>query len=301
VFGEILVVGATLCWALGASLYKKGLLNVEPLIFNLLRSIPAAIYAFIMVYLLGKWEFLFELNLISIFYIGVSSIIVLALGDTLYFIGLRSIGVSKTVPIVYSYSIFVSLITTTFLGESLTNSILLGTIAILLGVWLATSQTEEEVSGKIRLKLGILAALCTSLCWACGFVLFKIILVNIDAFVLASVRMLVLIPILGLLSLFSLIQKNKNFKNNNFFHFSKLKKFNIFIIFLSGLISLGIGDTFLYLALENTKANIVAPISSTTPLVATLIAIFFFREKVSKRIIIGTVLVTAGVILLSIN
>ena len=64
-FGEILVIGATLCWALGASLYKRGLLNVDPLIFNLLRSIPAAVYAFIMVYLLGKWELFFDASLVE--------------------------------------------------------------------------------------------------------------------------------------------------------------------------------------------------------------------------------------------
>jgi len=290
--GELSTIIAALCWALGASLYKKGMLNVGPVTLNLFRSLSATVYAFLALYLLGKWIFLSELDMVSLAYIGISSLLVLAAGDTLYFIGLKSVGVAKTVPIAYSYSIFVALISTIFLGESMTASILLGTVAVVLGVWLVAGRAENKVSENGTQKLGILAALGTSVCWACGLVLFKVILANIDPFVLASVRMLLLLPVLGVFTIFPSETRSS---------IRHLTRSNIIMIVLGGLISLGVGDTLLYLGLETAKANVVAPLASTTPLFATMIAISFLNERVSRKVVVGTFLVIAGTMLLTLG
>lgn len=290
--GELLTTTAALCWALGASLYRKGMNNVGPVTLNLFRSLSATVYAFLALYLLGKWIFLSELDMVSLAYISISSLLVLAAGDTLYFIGLKSVGVAKTVPIAYSYSIFVALISTVFLRELMTAPILLGTVAVVLGVWLVAGRAENKVSDNGTPKLGILAALGTSLCWACGLVLFKVILANIDPFVLASVRMLLLLPVLGVFTIFPPKTRSS---------IRHLTKSNIIMIVLGGLISLGVGDTLLYIGLETAKANVVAPLASTTPLFATLIAISFLNERVSKRVVVGTFLITAGTMLLTLR
>ena len=287
-----MTITAALCWALGASLYKKGLLNVGLGTLNLFRSFPVTIYAFLALYLLGKWSLLSELDIVSVAYIGISSLLVLAVGDTLYFIGLRSVGVAKTVPIAYSYSIFVALISTVFLGDPLTAPILLGTVAVVSGIWLVAGRAENEASKQKIPKLGILAAVGTSLCWACGLTLFKIILANIDPFVLASVRMLFLLPALGVFTILPLRTKPS---------IRHLTRSNILTMFLSGLIALGVGDTFLYIGLETAKASVVAPLASTTPLFAAIITILFLNERVSKRMVVGTLLVTAGAMLLTLG
>lgn len=290
--GELLTIIAALCWAVGASLYKKGLVNVSLVTLNLFRSISVAIYGFLALYLLGKWSLLSELNLVTLAYIGVSSLLVLLVGDTFYFIGLRSVGVAKTVPIAYSYSIFVAIISTVFLREPMTASILLGTVAVVSGVWLVAGRAENEASKQKISKLGILAALGTALCWACGLTLFKVILADTDPFVLGSVRMLFLLPVLGVLAVLPFGARSS---------VRHLRKSHIFMMFLSGFIALGVGDTFLYIGLETAKANVVAPLASTTPLFAAIIAILFLKERVSKRVVVGTLLVTAGTMLLTLG
>ncbi len=290
--GELLTISAALCWAIGASLYKRGLLNVRPVTLNLFRSFPATIYAFLVLYLLGKWSLLSQLDMVSMAYIGFASLLVLAVGDTFYFIGLRSVGVAKTVPIAYSYSIFVALFSTVFLGESLTAAILLGTVAVVSGVWFVAGRAlSEDSTRKIR-RLGILAALGTALCWACGLTLFKVILVDTEPFVLAAVRMLFLLPTLGVFMVLPLGTRSAT---------RHLTRFDVFTMFLSGFIALGVGDTFLYIGLETAKANVVAPLTSTTPLFAAILAILFLNEKVSKRIIVGTLLITVGTMLLTLG
>ena len=290
--GELLTIIAALCWALGASLYKKSLLNVRPVTLNLFRSFSATIYAFLVLYLLGKWSLLSELDMASLAYIGFSSLLVLVVGDMLYFTGLKSVGVTKTVPIAYSYSIFVALISIIFLGESMTAPILLGTVAVVLGIWLVAGRAENEVSKQEHSKLGILAALGTALCWACGVAVFKIILANTDPFLLASVRMLFILPVLGVFTILPFGTKSST---------RHLTRFNILTMLISGLIAIGVGDTFYLIGLGTTEANVVAPLASTTPLFATVIAILFLKEEISKRVVFGTFLVTAGIMLLTLE
>jgi len=290
--GELVTIVAALCWAVGASLYKKGLLNVDSVTLNLFRSVSVTIYGFLALYLLGKWSLLYELDTITLAYIGVSSLMVLLVGDTLYFVGLRSVGVAKTVPIAYSYSIFVAIISAGFLREPVTAPILLGTAAVVSGIWLVAVRAENGFSKQKTSKLGILASLGTALCWAGGLTLFKVILAGTDVFVLGSVRMVFLLPVLGVLTVLPLETKSS---------IRHLTKSNILTMFLSGVISLGVGDTFLYIGLENAEANVVAPLASTTPLFAAIIAILFLKERVSKRVVVGTLLVTAGTMLLTLG
>jgi len=254
--GEISIIMAAFCWALGASLYKKAIRDMNPLKFNLFRSISVIIFAFLILLLLGKWRLLFELDLVSLALIGVASLLVLVAGDTFYFVGLRSIGVAKTVPIAYSYSI----------------------------------EKAVDQGSKVGFsKVGVLACLGASICWACGIVLYKIILVKNDPFILAAVRILFLFPTLGILLAVPLRKKSPSIQ---------WTKSRIFLVFLSGLIGLGIGDTLLCFGLDSTNTNIAAPLSSITPIFSAIIAMLYLREAVTKKVFVGTLLVSAGTMFL---
>lgn len=282
---------AAICWALGATLYKKAIHNMNPLHFNLIRSTSVAIFAFLTVFLLGKWNSLTNLNFGTVTIMGISSLLVLVAGDTLYFIGLRTIGVTKTVPITYSYSILVVLLSVIFLGEKITSISIIGTMAIILGVWIVTNKALDQTQKSGSSLIGVLASLGTLLCWGFGIILFKIILDNNDPYILTAGRMLFLIPTLAILSIIPYGKKSPK---------TKLTKYQISMALLSGLVALGIGDTLLYIGLDSTKINIVAPLTSTTPVFSAIVAILFLGEKISKKTIIATLLVTIGTMLLSI-
>lgn len=280
---------AALCWAFGASLYKKAIRDMNPIKFNLIRSTSVLIYAFSIVFILGKWGSVFNLDLSTITIMGISSILVLVAGDTLYFIGLRTIGVTKTVPITYSYSILVVLLGGIILDEAITLQLILGTITIILGVWLVANKALDQTQKSNTSLIGVISSLGTVLCWGFGVVFFKIILNSNDPYILAAGRMLFLIPTLAILSIIPYGNKSSN---------RKISRIQLVLALLSGLISLGIGDNLLYLALDSTNTNIVAPLTSLTPIFSALIAIIFLGEKVSKKTIIATLLVTTGTMLL---
>jgi drug/metabolite transporter (DMT)-like permease len=124
--GEILTIVAALCWAIGASLYKKSLLNVRPVTLNLFRSFPATIYAFLVLYLLGKWTLLSELTVVSLAYIGIASLLVLAVGDTLYLVGLEITQANVAAPLASTTPLFAVIIAILFLKEEISRRVLVG-------------------------------------------------------------------------------------------------------------------------------------------------------------------------------
>lgn len=259
--------------------------------FNLIRSIPVAIYAFLIIFLLDKWSSLLNLDFNTIAIMGISSLLVLVAGDTLYFIGLRTIGVTKAVPIAYSYSILVVILSVIVLEEAITLQLILGTITIVIGVWLVANKALDQTQKSGSSISGVLASLGTLLCWGFGVILFKIILKNNDPYILTAGRMLFLLPTLAILSIIPYRKKSP---------IKKLTKTQLSLALLSGLMALGIGDTLLYLSLGSTNINIVAPLTSITPIFSAIIAILFLGEKASKKTIIATLLVTAGTTLLFI-
>jgi DME family drug/metabolite transporter len=277
---------------LGASLYKKGVHDMPTLTFNFIRSTLVTFYAFLILFFLGNWNSIFTIDLITLAIMGISSILVLAVGDTLYFIGLKTIGVTKTVPIAYSYSILVIFLSALILEEEITLAIVLGTSAIILGVWLVANKALDQTQNSKSSLIGVLASVGTTLCWGFGVVLFKIILNNNDPFVLTAGRMIFLLPTLAMVSIIF------NFKKSSR---KKWTKNQIILALFSGLIALGIGDTLLYLGLDSANINIVTPLTSTTPIFSAIIAVLFLGENASKKIIIGTILVTTGTMLLFIK
>ena len=110
--GELLSLSAAFCWALGASIYKKSLSNVSPLILNLFRSSSAAMLIFLLLFPLQSLNHISKLSLSLAGLICFTSLVTWGLGDTLYFLGLKLIGVGKTVPMTYSYPLFVLPIST---------------------------------------------------------------------------------------------------------------------------------------------------------------------------------------------
>ncbi|MFH1560728.1 MAG: EamA family transporter [Chloroflexota bacterium] len=71
---------------------------------------------------------------------------------------------------------------------------------------------------------------------------------------------------------------------------------------LSGIAS-SAGVTSLYFALSNSPVVVVSPVAAITPLVTLILAHIFLQrlERITKRTVLGTLLVVSGVIIITIS
>ncbi|MFQ5999504.1 MAG: DMT family transporter [Candidatus Bathyarchaeia archaeon] len=289
--GELAALAAALCWTLSPVLYKLALSDAKPIPANISRCISTTVFLVACVGISGKLWGLTTLATDSLLLASLSGVVGLCLGDTLYILSLALIGVSRTVPISCAYPLFTTFFATLFLGEHVTPFLLLGTVVIIMGVWLVSQEgVQSSDTTRSTLFRGVLVALAAAVVWSVSIILMDHALelsqmATVDsALVVNTVRMLA--TTLLFLALSPLIDRR--------FSFMKLKRKTWIILALGGIIALGLGWVLLAVSLSQIEASRAVPISSVSPLFATIIGAFFLKEKVTVRIFIGSVLIVLG-------
>jgi len=245
----------------------------------------------IFVQLLGKLKYLLLLDPNSTAYLMVASLVGWALGDTLYFTGLKWTGVSRAVPLAYSYPLFTLPFSVLALNERLTINIALGSFAIVAAIWLISGSIGENLCATSqKSKLGLATSIGAALCWATAVLMLKRMTTVFDPLFIAFFKILVVIPFLAFYAAFS---------SNGFSQIRSLNAKELATALTGGAIAVGLGDMIYFIGLSLTQANIVAPLSALTPMFATLIAVLSSKERPNLKTIIGISLVVIGIALLT--
>jgi DME family drug/metabolite transporter len=137
ILGEFAALGAAISWAVAPMLYRRALFSMKPMSANIVRCASNAAVLVLILFALGKVEAIASLPIEAVIAIVASGIIGLGIGDTLYMVGLNSVGVARAVPLATTYQLF-SLVWAVMLGEPVTVTAVLGACVILLGIWLLT-------------------------------------------------------------------------------------------------------------------------------------------------------------------
>jgi DME family drug/metabolite transporter len=287
--GELAALGAAVCWAISAVLYKMGITDLDPIQVNLIRSVPATVFTLLLFWALNGWSsnpFAMEPYLLA--YIGVGVLLGLGVGDCAYFVSLRKIGVSRAVPLTSTYPLFMIPISVILLHEQLVLGVVVGTIGVVVGTWLvSTPNRSNNSTTRDDLKIGVALALFTAAIWATGFYFFKLALKVVDVFMACATRLLILTPVVALLTYTVSPRK-------------RISRRTYILLSLAGVLALGVGGTLVYYGLKVAAAIVVVPLSATTPLFSTVIAATFLKEKVTLKILAGSILITLGAILISL-
>ena len=292
VIGELAALAAAFCWAISPVLYKMALSNAKPIPANVSRSISTTIFLFVYLGASGKLWNLATLRMDSLILAILSGVVGLCLGDTMFMLSLELIGVSKTVPIVSAYPMFTTFFAVLFFNEPFTSLLLLGTMFIIVGIWLVSPEraSSSDVTRSVLFK-GVFISLSTALVWSLSIIFmnqaleFSQMAAFDSAFVVNTARMAA--STLLFLALSPFIDRR--------FHFMKLKRKTWIILALGGIVGLVFGWVLLAISLSYTEASRAVPISSVSPLFAALIGAFFLKEKVTVRIFAGAVLIVLGI------
>jgi DME family drug/metabolite transporter len=289
--GEIAALGAALSWTASAMLYGEALRRTKPIPANIIRLSCTSV---ILLPLLAITFYLSPSGLRpeTAVLAALSGIVGLGLGDTLYMVSLKQIGVTRAVPITCTYPLF-NLIWAAFLiGEKPTLALIFGAVTIFLGVWLLSRENRTEAQQQSRLiSKGIIAALAAAILWSISIAVMDIAVKQTpslnSAFIINTVRTVA--AALLLLTLSPIIDRQHSF--------ARLQKKTTVTLALGGLVALGLGWFLLAYSFLGIPESQAVPISSTTPLFSTLIGVTLLREKVTSENIMGSIIVVAGIFL----
>jgi len=289
--GELASLGAALCWTVSAALYKVALSDAKPVSANISRCISTTVFFIACLGATGRLQYLATLRVDSLLLAGLSGAVGLCVGDTLYMLSLKLIGVSRAVPVTCTYPLFTMLFTALFFSEQITLSVLLGAVLIVVGIWLISQEKgkSSEMAGNVLFK-GVFVGFVAAVVWAVSIAFMDEALALSElaildaAFVVNTVRLLA--------TTFSLLAISPFFDRQ--FSFLRLKRRTWIILALGGIVALGLGWVLLAVSLLDIPASYAVPISSVSPLFATLFGAFLLKERVTTRIFVGSVSIVLG-------
>lgn len=283
-FGEILALSAALMWATSSLLYRHGMERLSPKVVNTVRAVSATLFLFILLSVFGRTREAFTLPPTIYLYALIASVFGLSLGDIFYLYAIKTIGISRAIPIASSTPWIVAVLSVIFLGEKVTASIILGIFLIFCGIYLI----REKDQGGTRQNWGVLFALGAAGSWALYVLASKIALMETDPVVFNTVRM----SFFALTYIVIMIPSRQ--KKDVFLVKSK----EWWYVLIGAILDLGGGALAFYFSLTLIEASRATPLSSLSPVFATIFAFLFAKEKVSPRLAAGIALCLAGIYVL---
>jgi DME family drug/metabolite transporter len=292
--GELAALGAAISWTVSAVLYKKALLQAKPVSANIVRLACTATVLLALLAALGKTEVMMTLPQNVIVLAIVSGVIGLGVGDTLYMMSLRDIGVARAIPITCTYPLFNLLWAVSLSGETVTFPVVLGAVIIVLGIMLLSQadQTGEPKSQKRVLYKGLALALATAIVWSISITMINVAVKetpDLDhALAINVVRVMAIA--LTFFAVSPIMDRGLGFL--------KMNRKTVVTLIAGGIVALGLGWFFLSYSFVETLESRAVPISSTTPLFSTLTSIVLLHEKVTAKNALGSIIIVVGIFLI---
>jgi DME family drug/metabolite transporter len=287
--GEVYAVACAFLWALGSALLKSQTHKVSTVALGALRSVPAVLIYWVLLLVTGRITALPELPLRSWVLLAASTLIGLVIGDLLYFRSMKLIGLSRAMPLSATYPFFTIVLALLFLDEQLDWTLFAGAALIAVGAYLLAfprgivQRPAGQGTGDLKL-VGVALALLAAMCWSASTVLLGKGLEGVDVLVANAVRLTVLILILWALL----------FRRGGVGAVRGYGLRTLSIVFLAGIIGTGLGTFTFLAAVKLAGAAKTSILTAATPVFGVPFSLFL-GERVSARMILGTVLTVTGV------
>ena len=202
-----------------------------------------------------------------------------------YFRALSKGDINKVVPIDKSSTVLTIILAVVFLGERVTVYKTLGVVFMAIGTLLMIEKkdTEKKSEGEGWLIYALLSAFFASLTTILG----KIGIEGVESNLGTAIRTAVVIVMSFIMVAFT--GKTGEIK--------KIDKKELGFILLSGL-STGASWLCYYKALQDGEAGIVVPIDKLSILVTIAFSYIVFKERLSKKAMLGLVMIVFGTLVL---
>ena len=310
--GELIALVSALLWAMASVLLTIGARQIHVIPLNLVRCVLSTTFFWALLPFFGGFKALATIPPTAWPWLVVSVLGLLVIGDTLYFRSLDLAGVSWAMPVASINPLWAVILAAVFIGEPLSWSLVVGALLVIGGVILVSrSAAPGEVvvpanaaapvasagpldaadsrpaAPSTARRTGLVLAFVVSVLWAVGQVALKPATAGVHSVVANSVRQ----P-LGMLMLLGLTLARGQWRE-----LKKLDRKSWGIIVIASLVGTGLGTLFFIMAIQMTGAGRTAVLTSTAPLLAMPFSMLWLRERPTRWTIMGTLLTTAGIVL----
>ena len=267
-------------------LAKCGIKKTDSDVATAIRTGVVLLFSWIMVFMVGSLETIFEISPKSFLFLALSGI---ATGASwiCYFKALSMGNVNKVVPIDKSSTILTVILAIIFFGETERLFVkLICTVFLAFGIFMMIE--KKDYSGENK-KGWMVYAVLSAVFAAATSILAKIGIDGVESNLGTALRTIVVL--LMAWAIVFIKGKRKEIKN--------IDRKELGFICFSG-IATGASWLCYYYAIQNGIVSIVVPIDKLSILVAVAFSYFAFGEKLSKKSAGGLLIMTASTVLMAV-
>ena len=279
-------IGSAFFAGLTSILAKCGIKNTDSDIATAIRTGVVLLFSWVMVFVVGSTETIFEISPKSFLFLALSGI---ATGASwiCYFKALSMGNVNKVVPIDKSSTILTVILAIIFFGETENIFVkLVCTVFLAIGIFMMIE--KKDYSGENK-KGWIIYAVLSAVFAAATSILAKIGIDGVESNLGTALRTIVVLAMAW--AVVFVKGKQKEIKNTD--------KKELGFICLSG-IATGASWLCYYYAIQNGVVSIVVPIDKLSILVAISFSYLVFGERLSKKSAAGLFVMTLATVAMAI-
>ena len=268
-------------------LAKCGIRKTDSDVATALRTVVVLLFSWIMVFIVGSANTITDITPKSLIFLILSGI---ATGASwiCYFRALSVGDVNKVVPVDKSSTVLTVLLAIILFGE--TNHLavkLIGTALLAVGIFLMIE--KKKADAKQTKAVWLPYAIGSAVFAALTSILAKVGIEGVESNLATAIRTGVVLVMAWLIVLIKGKQKQLR----------SLDKKELGFIALSGLAT---GGSWLcyYYAIQNGVVSVVVPIDKMSVVITVVFSYFVFKEKLSRKAVIGLILMVLGTLAMAI-
>ena len=287
--GEIFAVLAALVWSSCVILMRVAGFQIPPVALTVFKSGTATIFFVIAIPLVGE-SFFPSLSACNYLRLTVSAILGITIADTLYAAALNRLGASLQALAGVMYSPSMVAVAFLLFGEMLGRWELLGGTLVVAGVAVGRRK-NEDVHSQRDLAVGIIMAMSSHLIMAIGILMVRDVIREHSVVWISAYRFLAATVVLVAVASIRLPVREV------FLGFRRRDIWKIMIpmSFLGPFM----GTMFWTAGFKHTTAGRAAIYNQLSTVFIIILAVFFLRERLTKRKVLGVALAVCGAILVA--
>lgn len=290
--GEAAALTAAMLFSLNSVFLRWGGKKVDLFWLNAFRCLIAAVLTTALLLALRGTGGLLNLPLTTALWLAVTTLVMVAVGDSLFYLSCQHIGVSRSSPIANAYPLVSVILAVLLLGEVATWRLGAATALVLLGAYLvARPGSSAHLAGPpadvVAVRTGLILAVLACLAWGVGAISDRMAMQvpGVDLLGAGTFRLLC-----GTVFLF-LLARTRPYQ----IRWGSLPSGFLPLLFGAAVVC-GVCTPLLWLfAVREVGAARASLLSATGPLWGILFSAVFLRESITRATIAGALLTILGV------
>lgn len=294
--GEIAALLTAVCWSFNSVVFTRAGKRVGAVTVNSLRLWIALPALALLHGLLFGTLFPYAIEPGRLFYLGISGVIGFVIGDAMLFESFLLIGPRLAMLLALLTPVFSAVLAWGLLGEALLPMEIVSILVTIAGIaWVVAEETAPAddlvAAPPRRRRLGILLAAGGALGQAVGLLFSRLGLAGgFSAISATHVRVSAAALVLAVLSL-----GQGKFQ----LHWARMKDRTALLEISAGALTGPVlGVSLSLVAIAHAHIGVASTLMSLTPVILLPVSYFLFKEKITSRAILGTLVALLGVILL---